>query len=390
MTGDYYADRLFNDYLGGCISRKDLELFFDLIESLSDDVLKERFLVTPGCIVSSREVFAADRKELVKKRILSQIIAETQVLKATLFSCRQIYLWPGIAALVILIGSYLTNNFQFARTSQQPEILWSIGHSAHGQTMITIASTRYCINTRRSFLKITGDKLLISGLTKNLSLPSDEILVIRTSAQSICALELADKSKVTINTGITLSLLEQCGQPERSLRLRGEAFFEVRKDCRPFRVFLSNSTVKVLGTDFNVNNYRKANQTRVTLVNGSIDYVTSQSRNFIKPGEQALSNLVGRVDTRAVLTDTVLARKDGLFDFNGKPITEALREACIWYNIKLRMLPGLSHSVLTGKMSRTSKLGTLINYINKIYPVNLLLEGDVLTISPKRTSKLKS
>jgi len=79
---------------------------------------------------------------------------------------------------------------------------------------------------------------------------------------------LADQSKVTLNANSTLKYNSQ--QP-RKVWLEGEAFFEVAKKVHtgePFQVLTKDLTVKVLGTEFNVNSRHE--QTAVFLEEGKV------------------------------------------------------------------------------------------------------------------------
>ena len=63
---------------------------------------------------------------------------------------------------------------------------------------------------------------------------------------------LPDGTLATLNSGTTLSYRRTFGWRTRTVRLHGEAFFDVTTDADPFRVQTFNSTVTVLGTRFNV------------------------------------------------------------------------------------------------------------------------------------------
>ena len=62
---------------------------------------------------------------------------------------------------------------------------------------------------------------------------------------------LPDGSTVELNSGATLRYARRFGE-ERSVHLEGEAFFDIIKASRPFRVETFNAQVEVLGTRFNV------------------------------------------------------------------------------------------------------------------------------------------
>ena len=89
---------------------------------------------------------------------------------------------------------------------------------------------------------------------------------------------LPDGSTVELNSGTTLSYRRGFdGWPflsaqRRAVQLRGEAFFEVVEDERPFVVETFNAHVRVVGTQFNVRAWPDAasRETRVTLTSGRV------------------------------------------------------------------------------------------------------------------------
>lgn len=62
---------------------------------------------------------------------------------------------------------------------------------------------------------------------------------------------LPDESLFALNAGSTLSYDKKTWETDRTLKLDGEAYFEVKKGAT-FKVETKNGTVKVLGTQFNV------------------------------------------------------------------------------------------------------------------------------------------
>lgn len=104
-------------------------------------------------------------------------------------------------------------------------------------------------------------------------------------------LVLADGSRIQLNTDSAVQVDLAAG--ERRVRLlRGEAWFEVRRDPgRPFVVSTGDGWVKVLGTQFSV--VREARQTRVQLAEGRVQVQAGSGPGvFLLPG-QAVEYAVG-------------------------------------------------------------------------------------------------
>lgn len=76
---------------------------------------------------------------------------------------------------------------------------------------------------------------------------------IAKAEETILELPLADGSVVVLNQGSSLTYPEVFEKEARQVKLEGEAFFEVEPDeARPFVIEAGTTTIRVLGTAFNV------------------------------------------------------------------------------------------------------------------------------------------
>ncbi len=100
---------------------------------------------------------------------------------------------------------------------------------------------------------------------------------------------LPDSSEVTLNANSTLKIYEDF-LDERKVYLKGEAFFEVVKmtsgeKSHPFEVLTDRLTIEVLGTSFNVQEWKE--RTQVVLNTGKIKLTSADSEPIqMSPGEQ--------------------------------------------------------------------------------------------------------
>ncbi|MFC6858530.1 FecR family protein [Zunongwangia atlantica] len=99
---------------------------------------------------------------------------------------------------------------------------------------------------------------------------------------------LSDSSKVILNAGSSLSFPEEFTD-YREVKLTGEAYFEISKDAaHPFIVNSTDFKVKVLGTQFSVNNaYAKK---EVALKEGAVEFIQNNNNDKItlSPGERLI------------------------------------------------------------------------------------------------------
>ena len=89
---------------------------------------------------------------------------------------------------------------------------------------------------------------------------------------------LTDGSIITLNKHSTVSA------KERTVNLKGEAFFRIAPDTRrPFRVHTNDITITVLGTSFNVT--AGINQTTVTVETGAVSVTSRRGSIRVNAGE---------------------------------------------------------------------------------------------------------
>lgn len=87
-------------------------------------------------------------------------------------------------------------------------------------------------------------------------------------------LELSDGSKIWLNADSKLKYPQVFTGNSREVYLNGEAFFDVaRNPSKPFIIHLSNGTVRVLGTSFNVRAYDNENKIETSVATGKVAFI---------------------------------------------------------------------------------------------------------------------
>ena len=101
----------------------------------------------------------------------------------------------------------------------------------------------------RPVLKVAAVAAIIFGIYY--LIPMDNLVVEQTLAAEKTTIELPDASQVVLNADSKIEYDAKNWEDNRSLKLEGEAFFDVAKGAK-FDVVTSAGTVTVLGTEFNV------------------------------------------------------------------------------------------------------------------------------------------
>lgn len=150
---------------------------------------------------------------------------------------------------------------------------------------------------------------------------------------------LPDKTEVYLNSNSVLSFPTRFGEEKREVKLRGEAYFKVKKDlAHPFIVETADMDVKVTGTSFNVKAYEGDEDIYTTLVNGAVTVIPHNFPQFeveLLPHEQYAMNIAsGKQVVREVDPYLYIAWTDEMFVFKNRPLNEIFRDLQRWYNIR--------------------------------------------------------
>ena len=122
----------------------------------------------------------------------------------------------------------------------------------------------------------------------------------------------------------------------RSVRLEGEAFFEVVKNPEKRFVVTTpyNASVEVLGTSFNMEAFKWDSIVSTTLISGKVTFISKSGQVDIKPGEKLVYNIqTNRSDIYQTSGEAEISWKDGMIIFKKTPFEEALRMLTKRFNV---------------------------------------------------------
>lgn len=153
---------------------------------------------------------------------------------------------------------------------------------------------------------------------------------------------LPDSSVVWLNANACLRYPREFSQQIRQVEIKGEAFFEVRKDeKRPFIVQTDGVGIKVLGTTFNVD--AEPDKTQITLLTGKIGLYksTNQSQTadrILQPGEQAVyfkSDNDLKIST--IRPENTISWVTGIFEFKDNSLEDIMQELQRAFHVKIHI-----------------------------------------------------
>jgi len=196
-------------------------------------------------------------------------------------------------------------------------------------------------------------------------------------------LTLPDGTKVWLNAASYIKYPVCFDKRSRRVEIQGEAYLEVANNAsKPFIVDAGDGMeIKVLGTHFNVNNYKEEKYRRMTLVEGAIEIVSGNSRKLLKPGEQALSGKDGGIRVEEVNTAAVIAWKNGLFDFNRSDIPSMMNQLARWYDVDVQYEGPLHQCLYGGEMERDLNLSQVVKLLETA-GIHIKIKDKTLILMP--------
>ena len=177
------------------------------------------------------------------------------------------------------------------------------------------------------------------------------------------SVSLPGGSTVELNAATELSFHPFWWQFERSVKMEGEAFFDVKKGSS-FSVMSKNGTTTVLGTSFNINS-REDGYT-VFCKTGKVSVQHEASKVVITPNESAQLKANGELEKRSDANGSeFIGWVDNQFIFNAKPLRDVTREIELQYDIELNIVgDDVADWKFTGAFNRSDDVKETLEVIS--------------------------
>lgn len=197
---------------------------------------------------------------------------------------------------------------------------------------------------------------------------------------------LPDGTQVVLNAESSLSYLLNFEGETRTVRLTGEAYFDVVKNpTKPFIVESPNLLTTALGTSFNIDAY-PGQLEEVTLISGKVKINNNQDLDqseILLPGEKVefIQGNLRKFINKPL--DNVLW-KDGIIHFQSTPFDEGVLELERWYGVKIEVenfpLNGETH--FTG-LFKNDNLENVLESLSYVMRFEFKVEGKNVLIKFK-------
>lgn len=199
-------------------------------------------------------------------------------------------------------------------------------------------------------------------------------------------LALSDGTIVNLNSGSELKYPVQFAGDTRTVRISGEAYFEVAEDAaHPFIVETEGVKVKVLGTGFNVMAYPDDAESVVTLVHGKVGIQTDRQQLVLRPDEQYVCQTETWEGTvREVDAAQYISWKEGILNFDQMPLDELARKLGRWYDVEF-FFPSepLKRLKFSGAFKKYNDLRYVLNIIEELTDVQFVVDNRTVIVNRK-------
>ena len=172
-------------------------------------------------------------------------------------------------------------------------------------------------------------------------------------------IELSDGTRLVVNSQSKVVYPRRFKGDIRKIYTQGEVFLEVAHDKkRPFIVESEDFKLRVLGTKFNISNYR-GSATNIVLVEGSVE-VTDKN---IADGSIVCQKQVDVAE--------YISWIDGIMLLNGNTLSQIIQKLSIYYGVSIQCDPLVGSEKVYGKLDLKDDIDEVIECIQQTLPFTI-------------------
>lgn len=184
---------------------------------------------------------------------------------------------------------------------------------------------------------------------------------------------LTDGSVVVLNRNSGLRIAGNFNTTERRMRLSGEAYFAVAPDKeKPFVIEVEQLEVKVVGTEFNVDNRSEPGRVIVTVTSGKVQLSAGAQSELLVAGEQAVYETATGIITRSARPDqNATAYKNRVFTFEATPLSTVVRELSDVYGVDISLKNKVLENCLLSTGYDNLELDRVLELLADTFPLTI-------------------
>ena len=226
--------------------------------------------------------------------------------------------------------------------------------------------------------------LMLSGaLVQELFFTEADYNHIVVAAGDKATVTLADGSVVVVNAGSKFSYPSKFGLFSRKVYLEGQAYFSVdASKRRPFIVDLGESSVKVMGTKFDVESYNPSQRIVVTLDSGLVNFESPNGNYALSPNEQLVFDAQS---SKATISNVEGKNTSGwrynILSLDKVPMKQMLEMVSRQFGVQFKITDTSVQNYTYSLHSVDQQLDELLKSIERITPVKFINRGQYYEVA---------
>ncbi|MFH6991809.1 FecR family protein [Flavobacterium sp. FlaQc-48] len=204
-------------------------------------------------------------------------------------------------------------------------------------------------------------------------------ITVQTANGQVKNIELSDGSLVTLNDNSSITYKRFLWN-NRTVRLNGEAFFEVEHDkSRPFTVNTGTLLVKVLGTSFVVTTTEK--EKSVAVVTGKVKVTANPiQQTVILEKNQAVQYASHRLIKSDTEDKNLLSWKTKSLSFKSTPLQKAFEDIENCYHIKIHVEGKISDSCTVTTNFKKESIKEILEEFRLLFGLSYTQKGNAIWV----------
>ena len=228
-------------------------------------------------------------------------------------------------------------------------------------------------NRFKPYLQVAAAILI--GFSLYFSITNSKLTSVETLTSEKLEVNLPDESIVFLNASSTLKYNKSKWKNERTVELKGEAFFKVAKGSN-FDVKTNNGIVSVLGTHFNVKN--RKNFFEVTCYEGLVS-VNNNNKIIKLPAGNSIRYL-DNTSVASLTNATEPSWNNNVSDFKSIPFIEVIKEFERQYGVTLVYQNIDTNQLFTGSFTHND-INTSLKSITLPLHLNFEIKGTTIKLT---------
>ncbi len=188
-----------------------------------------------------------------------------------------------------------------------------------------------------------------------------------TQANEKILVSLNDRTLIWLNHHSSISYPQNYGKENRSVKLKGEAFFDVAENkTQPFTIYTFGAHVSVLGTSFNLRDRDEEQKISLNVLSGKVSFADNENTKQVISANQKLLFDKNTKDLQLSIADRESNWRDIALTvvFEDTRLDLIVNTLSIQYGVPIVLKPGLDKQKLTAKYSTQRSLEDILTSIS--------------------------